>query len=123
MELDEKKEHVLRFVKLGLDLYGACICAECTDEEIEVVESDPVFLKKVEVCNIIAEKDLLEKYEIAMRVATNSGKTEPIKWMLEKVNPNRWSDKNKDTGEVFIPANIVLRGGKIERDGEDQKNT
>lgn len=113
MELEEKKEHVLRFIKLGLDLYSSCIMAECADEEIEILEGDAKFLKKVEVCNILAEKELLEKYEVAMRIAANNGKTEPIKWRLEKLNPSRWSDKNKPgEDEIYIPANIVLRGGR-----------
>lgn len=118
MELQEKKNHILRFVKLGLDLYSSCILAECTDEEIKDVENDPDFLKRVEVCNIIAEKDLLKKYELAMDIAAERGNTEPIKWRLGKLNPERWSDKIRPgEGDVFIPANIFLRGGN---EGDDE---
>lgn len=116
MTLDDRKDHVLRFVKLGLDLYSSMLLSECTDEEIESLENDKSFLRDVEICNIIAEKELLEKYDIAMEIASSRGNTNPIQWRLSKLNPDRWGTRTDlSDSDVLIPANIVLRGGKVDK--------
>jgi len=118
MDLESKKDHVLRCVKLGMDLYRACIVATCTPAEIEVIEADERFSDMVEAQQAIAEYDLLEMHEIAMRNAAQEGKTTAIQWKLGKLNP-RWENKEKDLNIRTPEAVTVILKGKKANGSED----
>jgi hypothetical protein len=112
MNLESKKQHILRCIKLGMDLYRACIVATCTPAEIELIESDERFSDMVDAQLAMAEYDLLEMHDIAMRNAAQEGKTTAIQWKLGKLNP-KWENKEKDlnirTPEVVT---VILKGKK-----------
>ena len=80
-----------------MDLFSAALVAECTDEEIDKFEKDPVFKRRLLIENALEEKRLLEKHNYAMEEAAIRGKANPIQWKLEKLNPRRWS--SKETGK------------------------
>lgn len=106
MTFEHKKEHVLRCVRLGMELFRAQLVAECTPEEIERMESDPSFLAKVEQQYAVEEYDLLKKHSTAMEIAIAAGKTAAIQWKLGKLNPIRWGN---DEGQVLPPDLPNLR--------------
>lgn len=97
MKLDEKKDHILRCVRLGMDLFSAALIAECTDEELDVLEQDPVFQRRIKIETAIEEERLLNKHNAAIEEAVVRGKANPIQWKLEKLNPRRWG--SKETGK------------------------
>ena len=49
MNITEKKEHILRCIRLGMDLFSAALIAECTDKELEDLEEDPNFSRRVKI--------------------------------------------------------------------------
>jgi len=97
MTLEQKKEHILRCVKLGMELYKAELISECTLEETELIEEDKLFLKRIEQQYAISEYELLTKHNTVLSLAESKGNAGPIQWKLGKLNPKRWDSKDKDT--------------------------
>ena len=116
MNLRNKKEHVLRCIRLGMDLYQAEILAECTVEEIEYLDKDEDFQLLVKQEAILEEYQLLEKHEIAMEIALSRGNTMAIQWKLEKLNPKKWGKEKEDESKKSpfedeqLEINLVGRG-------------
>lgn len=104
---DEKRSLILRCVKLGMEWYRAALIAELTDEELEELENDTVFLRKVKSHEALEEMRLLEKHEDAMIEGVAKGNASAVQWKLERINPDRWSAKS---GGSAIPLDI---GGEV----------
>ena len=111
MNLEEKKAHILRCTKLGMDFFSAALIAECTDEELNVLDNDSIFNHRILIGNAIEEERLLNKHNSAMTVAADKGQAAPIQWKLERLNPRRWGSKetgnNPNNGNVTI--NLIGR--------------
>jgi len=106
MQLKERKEHILRLIKLGMELYKASLVAGCSEEEIEQLENDKVFKLKIEAYKAISEKELLDRLEDAMDIAVDRGNSSAIQWKLERLNPKKWGSKEMDRD--FINPNITI---------------
>lgn len=123
MELNQKKDCILRCIKLGMDWYESCIVAECTEPEIELLESDIAFQKLIEQKQAIQEYEWLLAHNVAMDIAKKKGNTKPIEWRLAKLNPNKYDSNNNKTIKLEAPENIVVNLVGVSVDnGEDQKN-
>jgi hypothetical protein len=119
MKFKTKKEHILRCVKLGMELDKAYLVAECTEKEIEKLKNDERFKKLIAVQLAIAEDDLLTRHEFATKIAANKGNTAGIQWKLSQINP-KW--QSKDRGETpFFPAKIQVElvGRSVENENQD----
>ena len=101
VELDQKRKHIMRCIKLGMDLTSSMIVAQCTPTEIELLEADDRFHREVQFRQHILEMELLERHKNGRDLAASKGMTRPVEWMLEKVNKDRWSGKGND-----MPFNI-----------------
>ena len=102
MTLDDKKEHILRLIKLGMELYRAELITECTEEEIDDIERDKTFSRRIEIHEAICEKELLEKLEDAIDIAADKGKSSAIQWKLERINPRRWGNKEAEGRNIYL---------------------
>ena len=102
MDFGNKKEHILRCIKLGLDLYQAEILSECTVEEIETLDKDKHFQLLVRQEAILEEYELLEKHKRVIDDAVLRGNASALQWKLEKINPKRWG-KEKESEEDKSP--------------------
>ncbi len=113
MDFENKKDHILRCIKLGLDLYQAEILSECTVEEIDKLDDDEHFQLLVQQEAILEEYELLEKHKTAMDLASSRGNTSAIQWKLEKLNPKKWgNDKEEEEnkspyGDEKLEINLV----------------
>jgi len=107
MTIEEKKEHVIRCIKLGMELYKAYLIAECTPDEIEILDTDKDLQRKIEITYAIAERDLLEKHNVALEISQLKGNTNPIQWKLARLNPNRWDSREKDLN-VKLPEPVQV---------------
>jgi hypothetical protein len=106
MKFKAKKDHILRCVKLGMELERAYLVAECTEKEIEKLDKDERFKHLVDVQLALAENELLTRHELATKVAAVKGNTAGIQWKLSQIN-TKWS--NKDRGETpFFPNKIQV---------------
>lgn len=117
---DFKKEHILRCVKLGMQLYKAQIYAQCTEEEIKLLDNDKNFLKQVEQQYALQEYELLLKHNNAIAIATEKGNASPIQWRLSKLNPNHYASKDKVI-ELKTPEALTvnLKGKGIDINNKD----
>lgn len=107
MNLDQKKEHVIRCVRLGMDLVSAALVAECTADELDEIESDETFIRLIDIYAAIEERDLIVKFNRAMEDELHSGKTHAVRWKLERVNPRRWGQRDsggspREVGRVTV---------------------
>jgi len=111
MNLKEKKEHILRCVRLGMDFFSSALIAECTDEELEKLEEDTDFQKRIKIENAIEEERLLIKHNTAIEEAVIKGNASAVQWKLEKINSNRWGNKenNKTLLEGKVTVNLIGR--------------
>ena len=58
MDLKDKKDLILNYVRLGMDFHSSALAISCTKEDIEIFETDEDFQKAVKVNHAILEKDL-----------------------------------------------------------------
>lgn len=105
MSIDEKKEQLLSLIKLGMDIYKAELILGCTEEEIEGLEKDKEFNKRIAAYEAISEKELLDKLEDAMDIAADRGNSSAIQWKLERLNP-KWA--NKELGRENPSPNFTI---------------
>lgn len=112
MDLEGKKEHVLRCIKLGMGLYESMIVSECTVEEVELLNSDEKFNSKIQLHQYIEEKSLLEKFNTAIEAQLKYGNTKGLEKKLAKINPDRWDDKKEDDSNKnpFSKVSVSIKG-------------
>lgn len=117
MELKQKKEHVLRCIKLGMDIYKAYIVAECTEEEVDLLNNDDKFQNIIIQRQALQEYDLLLKHNVAMDLAEKKGNAKPIEWRLKILNPEKYDKKDKivklETPEAIT---VNLKGVDVDSD-------
>ncbi len=95
---DKRKEQIIRCVKLGMDLRTSMYTVACSDEEMETLEKDEKFMRRVTVTGAILEMNLIESHDSAMDIQLAEGKTGAVQWKLERINPSRWGKATKDEG-------------------------
>jgi hypothetical protein len=100
MVLEDKREAVLRCVKLGLTLDAAFLIAECTDDEITALSEDADFKCRATLQAKLLEHNLLKKLDECIALNTSIGKSDEVRWLLGKINPSRWGN-GKEEGQVF----------------------
>jgi hypothetical protein len=105
---DKKRDLILRCVKLGMEWYRAALIAECTEEELEFIESDPTLLRKFKAYEAIEEMRLLEKHEIAIEEGIYKGNASAVQWKLERINPDRWSAKASASSTPVEFGNVAI---------------
>jgi hypothetical protein len=106
VELSEKKEHILRCIQLGMDVYSSQIIAQCTEDEVEKLKDDEEFNNKILFYQKLQERDLLKQHGEAALIAGLKGSTHAFEWILEKLNPERFGKG----GSVELPpgSNITI---------------
>lgn len=110
MELDQKKEHALRCIKLGMSLEDSLFVSECTDKEIDILTEDEEFLHDVKMQQKLEEMELLRTHNIALQIASRKGKSRPIEWKLGIMNGDRYGAKstvNVDSAKAHLPVMLV----------------
>ncbi len=115
MTIEQKKDHILRCIKLGMELYKAELIAECTEVEIKEIAEDELFLKRIEQQYALEEYSLLMKHNVALEISKTRGNANPIQWKLSKLNPKRWDIKDKSLElRTPIPMQVNLVGKGFE---------
>ena len=120
MELRDKKLLAERFIKLGMDKYKSLLAAECTQEEIDILEEDKEFTNRIEWLQAKEVSVLLEKLQTVIEINKPRGISTEIRWLLGKLDAPRFgegiklnatSDKKKfvitfETGGVTDDSNV-----------------
>lgn len=115
MTYDKKKEHILRCVKLGMELFRAEIAAGCTERDIAIIEKDVRFNKVVEQYYALEEYNLLIKHKTAMDVAAASGRAVAIQWKLERINSDRWGSSDEEDAPILPDLTVNLIGVAVKK--------
>lgn len=108
MDLQGKKQHIERCIKLGLTLYKSMLIAGCTSDEMSLIENDDQYLRRIETLNAIYEHDLLKHIERAIAINVNMGKTTEVRWMLERINPEKWGQKSSVNNDIIVFPKIIV---------------
>ena len=123
MDIEGKKNHILRCVKLGMELLQAELVAECSVEDIEKIEEDKSFLRQVKNYFAYAEFDLLERHEKAMNNQLVEGKTAAAQWKLERINPRRWGKEDSKQPPELPNLSVNLTGVFPKADEPKRRNS
>ena len=92
MELREKVDLIYRFIRLSMPLYSAEILAECTQEEIDILEKDKEFQRTVEWHRHNETKRLLETMDRVIDSNTSKGVSTELRWKLAHLDPTSYGD-------------------------------
>lgn len=95
-------------MKLGMEWDRAALVAECTLDEIDVLESDADFMRKLSINDAILEKNLLAKHDLAMDEAITKGSAAAVQWRLERINPGRWAHKDSSHPIAAVQGDVVI---------------
>ena len=111
-DFDRKKESILHFVYLLMPLSRAYYLAECTTEEIEVLEADEDFQRKVYLKKLLREKETLEAIKDVTDIETIRGISTTARAMLPKMDPAFTTEIDEGLGanaerivHVYLPDN------------------
>jgi len=121
MELVDKKEHIIRCIKLGMDQYSSCIISQCTEEELKLLDEDKVFKQEVLFTQKLQERDLLEQHSEASLIAGMKGNTHGFEWRLERMNPEQFGKRPNSI--VNVNQNVGVEVALTEEEEEQfEKN-
>jgi len=120
MTLEDKKNYVKRYIRLGMDRASAMMVAELTFEEMEELDKDEVFNRQLDFQAKLEEKALLEKFDTAMNATVAAYDTKDVRWKLSKLNPARWGEGQK-AGKTNNPLNIKINmsGAKFDNGADN----
>lgn len=110
MKLEEKKDHILRCMRLGMDFFSASLVAECTEKELDILDNDKYFQRRLLIEHALEEERLLKKHNDAIEEAVIRGRANSIQWKLERLNPKRWGSKETTRSELEPDITINLIG-------------
>ena len=118
MLLSEKKGFILKYVRLGMDIPSSMICAECTDEEMELLDADTEFQRIIKFTGKYEESRMLEDFERARKANISLNDTRDTRWLLEKIDPERFGT-GKKSGVGKNGMNIHIDFGDASEIGDD----
>ena len=122
MTIEEKKGYVLKYIRLGMDLMSSMIVAECTDDEIAVLDEDAGFQRSAKLAVKIEEMQAMEAFHQTRKRLLAQDDTRDTRWWLSKVNPSQWGDgviKVKGSGSGL---NIKINFGDASEANADADN-
>jgi DNA replication initiation complex subunit (GINS family) len=118
MTLEDKKKHIYRLVKLGMDRAECELLAECSLEEQTELEKDAYYLAHCAIQRLLEEKDLLERLEDIIEMNTVEGKSTEVRWKLEKINNARWGNVVRVASE---PVSVKREPPDLSKLTEEQR--
>ena len=98
MELKDKKNLTERFLRLGMDSYSSMIAAECTQDEIDMLNDDKDFMSRVMWVQKKEVSNLLERLQSVMTINQGRGISTEIRWLLGKMDSSRFGEGLKLNG-------------------------
>ena len=96
-------------IRIGMDVYSSLLIAEMSDEEIEYLDNDPSFAKKIRFEQNILERDLLVDLHSAIDRNVLHGKTAEVRWFLERFNKERWGSTLSVKADFDNLPNLVAK--------------
>jgi len=90
----------------------AAIAAGLSIEETEILEDNEEFQREIEIAYACLERDLLERHRDAAEIQESRGGTHGSEWLLERLNPGRYSKtvNNNVNPNITWPTEIILKG-------------
>lgn len=90
-----RKQLIIEYMKLGMDMYGAAVAAECPPDLIPRLEADETFAKMCDYHVKMEEVDLLRKLQRTADKMQGKGDIKGLERRLEILNPERYSKTTK----------------------------
>lgn len=110
MSLDNKKRIITECVTLGMDLDRAMLVAECDESENVALREDASFMHDVNARSAINERVLLNKLDECMELNTAIGRSDEVRWKLERINPSKWGKGGSvgKTNDAPVAASVQI---------------
>jgi hypothetical protein len=111
VELNDKKDLILRLLALGMAMDKAMLYAEIDEEDLIVLNQDEVFGRRVKRIHSETEYELLKKFDEVMDISSKAGRSEDIKWKLALINRDRYGNVTggKGAGDVDPKAKASMK--------------
>lgn len=100
-DLERKKDLIIDAVRVGMGLGKAFVYAQCTERQVEILQIDKEFQRRVTYVYAQYEKDLLDLHSMSMLLAARRGNAGPAQWKLGKLNPSRWGEAKTEDGPTM----------------------
>lgn len=100
----DKRDLILNCVNLGMEARRAYYAAELTQDEMDEMDKDEQFQRKIKAKEAILEKTLLEKLNVVINRNVEKGNSKELRYKLGAISP-RW---RAQTG-----AGAIGSGGQI----------
>ncbi len=109
---EAKLEAVYDAIALGMAPYEAMLLSELTDEQIELLDSDPDFNRHVRFKQQLAVHNLLEDVHTAMAFNINKGITTEARWLLSKLDRKHFGNGPLEIGgsDDLPPISFTEKG-------------
>ena len=96
MITDLQKDLIINYIKLGMDEYRACICAEVPLDEIEIVEKDEEIQARIRFEKAQREARLLEALDkAAIKAAELRGDIKGVQKCLSLLEPETYNERRQ----------------------------
>jgi hypothetical protein len=95
---DLQLELVWASIRLGMEVYKACLYAQLTDDQIKALDEDPDFTAHVRYTEAAVEHDILQAQNDCMVSNLRIGQSTESRWLLSKTNRKRFGNGPVEIG-------------------------
>ena len=111
----DKKDLVYNCVELGMEVKRAYFAAELTQAEMDELDNDEVFQRRVKAKEAILEQQLLQKLDKAIDLNLQKGETKELRFKLGAIN-SRWKPNGTAGGAGSGVINIYTESVDVDTD-------
>ena len=103
---------VYKSVRIGMDVYKACLYAQLTDEQIEQLDADPEFTARIRYEEAAAIHDILVAQDACMKGNLRTGQSTESRWLLSKLDRKRYGNGPVEFGgsDELPPVSFSNKG-------------
>jgi len=110
--MDDRKHSILDAIRLGHDFDTACLLSGVDIDDIETLEEDSYFMKRVRMATAQCVSSLLEDFHVANEKAIEKGNTTGTQWLLSKVDPDRYGNAQRIKVDPASDIPAVVKPGR-----------
>lgn len=111
----DKRDLIYNCVELGMELKRAYFAAELSQEEMDELDNDPMFQRKIKAKEAIMEQQLLQKLDRAIDANLLKGETKELRFKLGAIN-SRWKPNGTAAGAGSGVINIFTESVDVDSD-------
>jgi hypothetical protein len=89
---DIQLERIYECIRIGMDVYKACLYAQLTDAQIAALDGDLDFQAHVRYTEAATIHDVLAEQALCMKANLRQGQSTESRWLLSKLDRKRYGN-------------------------------